>query len=662
MSGKFYTVLTFHGTLLFANRADGYIVNSNEGRSGLSRVYLYLPEEDSEIAYLLADLPEKIPLRLHPQPLTGSIVPIGITRKGLGADFGLYSLISQSFVVAAEPASATAIGHVIVVSADPFAYERMRALPVVVTEVPAPLVAKASFINQVGGASRDVDRLLEFCERSTSQTPGIQDVINAVGFTYRTRHYEQFAKALSLAPNKAENFYSIFPGDIWAQYGAPQAIAWKRRQTLPILPSGSSPTVSFWRRLMRPRHDRQPADASYEGAVRSHISQSPATNLEIGQEFDVLQSQGARGEYVSLPQAVTFFTRRSINPEKVACVLATARNEGLYIVEWVAHYKALGFEHLFIYSNDNIDGSDAILSALAEKQEITWIQNKIRPGGAPQLKAYNHALQILPEILNYEWTLVADLDEYLNFNPDIFGSVQDYIAWASVVKVDCIAFNWAVPGSNGESHWRDLPLRRRFPSRNRPQDIGFHYSPLVKSMFRTSKFPVSMPHHPLPFKDENFVFRSASMRPYVFNENEGQGQSTKIDVHNAWMTHYFYKSNEEFLVKFSRSRGDAALVSSLSFDALDSGFIKSFMSQARSGYPQDQHIAFDDRHDREIARLLGDPKVKAAHLESRRFYADRLVTLLPLAATAKGIIEAGDAGEAFMKPLLERTSLTAHSG
>ncbi len=41
------------------------------------------------------------------------------------------------------------------------------------------------------------------------------------------------------------------------------------------------------------------------------------------------------------------------------------RNEGPYILEWLAHHRAIGVRDALIYSNDCDDGSDALLDLLA---------------------------------------------------------------------------------------------------------------------------------------------------------------------------------------------------------------------------------------------------------------------------------------------------------
>ena len=44
------------------------------------------------------------------------------------------------------------------------------------------------------------------------------------------------------------------------------------------------------------------------------------------------------------------------------------RDEGLVILEWVAHYRALGFDTIVVYTNDNTDGSDDLLVGSVRRQ------------------------------------------------------------------------------------------------------------------------------------------------------------------------------------------------------------------------------------------------------------------------------------------------------
>ena len=45
-------------------------------------------------------------------------------------------------------------------------------------------------------------------------------------------------------------------------------------------------------------------------------------------------------------------------------VLSTMKNEGPFVLEWVAHHRAIGFDGFVIFSNDCTDGTDRILDRL----------------------------------------------------------------------------------------------------------------------------------------------------------------------------------------------------------------------------------------------------------------------------------------------------------
>ena len=101
----------------------------------------------------------------------------------------------------------------------------------------------------------------------------------------------------------------------------------------------------------------------------------------IGAEFDHLATQ--RPDFDP--------PWRTTTPTKKAAVVTIMRDEGLVILEWVAHYRALGFDTLFVYTNDNIDGSDALLLALHDAGIIRLIWNAVPPDHSAQFKAYRHA-------------------------------------------------------------------------------------------------------------------------------------------------------------------------------------------------------------------------------------------------------------------------------
>jgi hypothetical protein len=167
-----------------------------------------------------------------------------------------------------------------------------------------------------------------------------------------------------------------------------------------------------------------------------------------------------------LGQACSSIIRSKVIPRREACVVATVRNEGVYLLEWIAYHQAIGFEHFFIYSNDNDEGSDQLLSALCHNGVITWIDNEIAGPILPQNKAYAHALGLLPEILDYAWALVVDVDEFFVFDTSRFTSLHDYLVWHDMRPSDAITLNWLMFGTFGALRFKSgHPMTRRFQTR-----------------------------------------------------------------------------------------------------------------------------------------------------------------------------------------------------
>ena len=59
---------------------------------------------------------------------------------------------------------------------------------------------------------------------------------------------------------------------------------------------------------------------------------------------------------------------------RITAVL-TVRNEGAFLLEWLAHHRAAGVSDFVVLSNDCQDGTDAMLDRLAEMGWLTHLRN-----------------------------------------------------------------------------------------------------------------------------------------------------------------------------------------------------------------------------------------------------------------------------------------------
>ncbi len=230
-------------------------------------------------------------------------------------------------------------------------------------------------------------------------------------------------------------------------------------------------------------------------------------------------------------------------------VLATFKNEGAWLIEWVAHYRLLGFDRIIIYSNDNSDGSDTLLEALAKNGIITWCNSICSDSARPQFKAYGHALNFLEEAISLEWLLIVDADEFLVLHH--WQTVQDYIKSPCFAHADAIAINWRMFGTSGHQERTDGLVTERFTQ------AGKTYNQHVKSMFRPNKVISSGCHTPV-FINSDVVYVNASgdFYPAFYLEGHNPAHAIKADGSQAQVNHYISKSEEEYLIKMGRGHGD----------------------------------------------------------------------------------------------------------
>jgi hypothetical protein len=304
----------------------------------------------------------------------------------------------------------------------------------------------------------------------------------------------------------------VMPDNIWAQRVLPGLAAWRQHRG-PVGPDNAMA--------------------------------SPATD-----EFaaDPLEGFGQ----VQAGFALNGLARTLIRARKGACIVAAARNEGPYLLEWLGYHRAIGFEHAFIYTNDNFDGSDALLAALARAGAITLVQNVPGTHCGPQYKAYSHALTLLPQVLDYAWCAVLDLDEFLGFDTGMFGGIEDVLAWQQTQPVDAVALCWQVFAARRADTWRDETTLTRFL--HREPNANAH----VKSIFRPRLFWHSQAHFPYATLNAPFVFRTETgvLHHHAGEQKRLAAFAEAPSARHAWVNHYLLRSAQEALWKLARGHGD----------------------------------------------------------------------------------------------------------
>lgn len=215
------------------------------------------------------------------------------------------------------------------------------------------------------------------------------------------------------------------------------------------------------------------------------------------------------------------------------------KNELRSVVEWLAHYKALGFTDFVIYDNESTDGTGEILQALDDAGELIRIEWPHEVGLHPQRLAYEH----MRKGSVVDWIAFFDADEFLLLRQD--ATIADFLRRFDD-DVGAIAINWVAFNSGGQERYRALPVIERF-TESLPRRARYNRS--MKAIGRREKLSGTGIHR-VAVQEGRYVTPSGQDAQFV------TGQIMRgLDVQVAVLHHYLVKSMEEFEEK--RNRGHA---------------------------------------------------------------------------------------------------------
>jgi len=281
------------------------------------------------------------------------------------------------------------------------------------------------------------------------------------------------------------------------------------------------------------------------GLPRIDPPRSPWSIRDVGTELDFLACSCYLPN-LSPIQVVNLLLLRRIQPSKSVAVVATIRDEGIYLLEWIAFQRAIGLADIFVYTNDNADGSDRLLTVLAGHGVIKLLRSSVRTGTNAQLKAYQHAIHLLHELRNYKWVMFLDADEFLVLKEAYDHNINEFLHRVESTFADsmpgAVLFPW---------DWRLSDLRFR-----RTAGLLFERYPhsvphfCVKSATRlNATLGMCEVHFPTLAADARLV--DSGLSPV---ERESiSGREPKSDEGGS-IAHFWGKSFQEYAIK--KRRGD----------------------------------------------------------------------------------------------------------
>lgn len=228
-----------------------------------------------------------------------------------------------------------------------------------------------------------------------------------------------------------------------------------------------------------------------------------------------------------------------------ALLVATVKNEGPNILEWVAYHRLCGFDRIQIYQNDSSDTTVQTLRTLDRIGAIEFYSNRQIKSGH-QMRSYRRAARS-DAYRDSTWCMTLDGDEFLNIKTGNH-TVHDLVA-ACPEDAAAILVNWRVFGSNSQRDLSGKLVTERFTQAEPANAIRETALTPFKTLFRTSTFQRPGIHMPRDLKQSDTLICNAS----GLREDEFQRKHWRaLDPGGrqfAQVNHYMLRDLPSFLLK-----------------------------------------------------------------------------------------------------------------
>ena len=299
----------------------------------------------------------------------------------------------------------------------------------------------------------------------------------------------------------------------------------------------------------------------------------------------------------------------------------TVRNEGAFLLEWLAHHRAVGFTDFMVFSNDCTDGTDTMLDRLAAMGALTHIRNPGPHTKGPQWDALK-AANSHPLFAAANWAMVLDIDEFVNIH---IGAHRIPDLLAALPNATAIPLTWRMFGNAGVIPFTDTPICQTF-TRAAPAILHWPWRAcLFKTLFRVdgsyTKLGVHRPRSPNAVRlgSQRWFDGSGRELPKAFHQS---GVISPLGTDNfqlAQLNHYALGSMQSYLVKCDRGRANRDA------SAFDMGY---WVDRNFADVEDTSILRLDQFAQPLVDHLKSDPTLRGLHLNAVAWRHARFAALM----------------------------------
>lgn len=154
------------------------------------------------------------------------------------------------------------------------------------------------------------------------------------------------------------------------------------------------------------------------------------------------------------------------NPKTARYLVTTCmKDEGPFIIEWLAWHKSIGIQDFVIFTNDCTDGTDLLLDRLEEMGELRHLPNPALASGSPAFQLFALAYTpYLAEFKRADYYISMDVDEFINIRVGQ-GKMSDLLTKAG--PFDALSMSELNHGSNMVEDFEPGLMIEQFPRHQR---------------------------------------------------------------------------------------------------------------------------------------------------------------------------------------------------
>lgn len=227
-------------------------------------------------------------------------------------------------------------------------------------------------------------------------------------------------------------------------------------------------------------------------------------------------------------------------------VCAIAKNEHLYINEWVSHYIKLGVDKIYLFDNDDLDSN--FIGDYIDKDYLSKVEI-INKRGIPQAQLDCYQSFYDKHNQEFNWCLYCDIDEFI-VGIDNINLYIDNID----NNIEQIRIKWNLYGDDNIIE-RDIntPLLTSFKNIIKNNNISNQGKFIIRGGLKNIKFISA--HYCIRFINNKKIMLNSCLP-------SGAICNSKIDIEENYsnetifLNHYMTKTLSEF-VKQKVNRGDA---------------------------------------------------------------------------------------------------------